>query len=93
MVKERGLENEQMLKEFNQHNRRDHIHYNENEKIIFQEILNDVIQHKYKKQSRAVRSKMQRIKIVGIANKLLKRRITPSQKIFTFSMKGIHKQH
>jgi hypothetical protein len=50
-----------------------------NEKSIFQIILNDVIQHhKYRKQTRADRAKIERIekqpiKMVGIAHKLMKK--------------------
>ena len=52
------FENDQMLKEFNQQNRKDHIHYNENEKAIFQKILNDVMHnHHYKNKAALIKEK------------------------------------
>ena len=84
------FENDQMLKEFNQQNRKDHIHYNENEKDIFQKILNDVIyNHRYEKQSRADREKIERIqkqpiKMIGVANKLTKKQnYSKTKKLYT----------
>ena len=84
------FENDQMLKEFNQQNRKDHIHYNENEKDIFQKILNDVIyNHRYEKKSRADREKIERIqkqpiKMIGVANKLTKKQnYSKTKKLYT----------
>ena len=88
------FENAEMLKEFHQKNRNDHIHYNENEKIIFQKILDDVIEHHdFKKESRADRAKIIRIqkdpiKMIGVANKLIKKTNTTNTKNLYIKYEG-----
>jgi hypothetical protein len=70
---------EKMLTEIYKKNDRDVIHFNETEAGLFQDRINDVIKnHRFKKVTRQERSKIQRIdkqkiSIVGVANKILKK--------------------